>query len=480
MSHSDCIPSTRKRVLVVDDEKSIRDSLKLILQQHFDVSTAENGQAALSEIKEYVPDIVLLDVSMPLKDGLHTLKEIRETCQGVPVIMLTGDQTVPTAVEAMKLGALDYLNKPFDVTRLTSLIVDVLGEGEVVTIVADDGPAIEPEDPAADFGPMVGKSPLMRNVFKKVDLVAKRETTVLITGESGTGKELIARQIHERSQRADKAFIPINCAAIPETLIESELFGHEKGSFTSAVEQRVGYFELADGGTIFLDEIGELNPSVQVKMLRFLQEQEFYRVGRSKPIKVNVRVVAATNKNLEDLIKTGAFRQDLYYRINVVNIELPPLRDRMGDLSELLTHFIDKYCPVYGGRRLEISDEAMEVLSNYDWPGNVRELENVVESLMALAPNDLIKACDLPPRITSADNGESFSLEVFHGSLNFQDAERTFETEFILRALKKTNFVQTRAADLLGISRRILKYKMDKLGITDMIAEEGVVEEEGL
>ena len=414
--------------------------------------------------------MVLLDVSMPRMDGLNTLREIRTLCDGVPVIMLTGDQTVPTAVEAMKLGALDYLNKPFDVSELTTIIIDTLGGPEGNVIVGDTQEE-SPGEPQGDFGPMVGQSAAMESVFKKVDLVARRDTTVLITGESGTGKELIARQIHERSDRAEKPFIPINCAAIPETLIESELFGHEKGSFTSAVEQRVGYFEMADGGTIFLDEIGELNPNVQVKMLRFLQEQEFYRVGRSKPIKVDVRVVAATNKNLEEEIKTGAFRQDLFYRINVVNIPLPSLKERSDDIPRLIEHFIEKYKPVYGNRALKFSDEALAHLCHYQWAGNVRELENLIENLLALCPDDTVTYDDLPARL-HADGDETFSLEVFHGSLNFQEAERAFETEFILRALKKTNFVQTRAAELLGISRRILKYKMDKLGITDMLDDE--------
>jgi transcriptional regulator with PAS, ATPase and Fis domain len=298
-----------------------------------------------------------------------------------------------------------------------------------------------------------------------------RDATVLITGESGTGKELIARRIHELSPRRSGPFIPINCAAIPETLIESELFGHERGAFTSAVERRVGHFELADGGTLFLDEIGELSLPVQVKMLRFLQEQEFYRVGRSKPIKVNVRIIAATNRNLEELIKEKGFRQDLYYRINVVSLNLPPLRDRFEDIEPLVEHFVTKFKPAYGGRQLGFEPVALKTMVEYDWPGNVRELENVIESLMALCPNEVVTDNDLPRKLKAAHQRESFKPMAEDTGMSFEDAERRFETEMIVKALKKTNYVQTRAAELLGISRRILKYKMDKLGISDVPAE---------
>ena len=319
----------QKKVLIVDDEKDIRDSLRLLLTTNFIVSTAESGPEALELVDEFKPDLILLDVIMPTLDGIATLKKLREIKSDIPVIMLTGNNTVPTAVEAMKLGAVDYLNKPFDFDSLSSLIVDTLDCDEETSSVQDAEPRVSRKNlniPDGDFGSMVGRSPLMLEVFQKIEQIAVRDTTALITGESGTGKELIARRIHDLSTRKDEPFVPINCAAIPETLIESELFGHEKGAFTNAYDRRIGHFELANGGTIFLDEIGELSLPVQVKMLRFLQEHEFYRVGRSKPIKVDVRIIAATNKNLENLIKEKKFRQDLFYRINVINIELPPLR----------------------------------------------------------------------------------------------------------------------------------------------------------
>ncbi len=455
----------KKTILIVDDEKSIRDSLRLILKSNFNVETAEDGAQCLNVIGDLRPDLILLDVMMPKLSGIDTLRELRDREAKIPVIMLTANNTVKSAVEAMKLGALDYLNKPFDVEALTGMIFDIFSDSR-----ADLPAARNRHDvvmPDGDFGPMVGRSAAMEELFQKVRQVAARDTTVLITGESGTGKELIARQIHELSSRRGGPFVPINCAAIPETLIESELFGHEKGSFTSAVEQRIGHFELADGGTIFLDEIGELNLAVQVKMLRFLQEHEFYRVGRSKPVRVDVRIVAATNKNLEELTKQKRFREDLFYRINVINLGIPPLRDRFEDIPLLVSSFVEKYSALYGNKRLSFSKAAMNRLIEYGWPGNVRELENVIESLMALCPTERVNEEDLPPKLKQGAAIQPTNVNVFEGSLNFQDAERIFETEMILKALRKTQWVQTRAAELLGISRRILKYKMDKLGISD-------------
>lgn len=461
----------RRTVLIVDDEAAIRDSLRLLLKSNFNVLTAEDGQQALAVIDENTPDLVLLDVMMPRLDGLETLRRLRDSQQICPVIMLTADNTVQSAVQAMKLGALDYLSKPFDVEALTSLIVSILDDTQKKLPATVQVAGSSETGHVGDCGPMVGQSPVMDELFEKIAAVAIRDTTVLVTGESGTGKELVARRLHDLSPRKDAPFVAINCAAIPETLIESELFGHEKGAFTSAIDRRIGYFELADGGTIFLDEIGELSLPVQVKMLRFLQEHEFYRVGQSQPIHVNVRIVAATNKNLEELIKENKFRQDLFYRINVITMELPPLRERAADIKLLTEHFIEKFSPQYGSRKLTINPGAMNVLHEYSWPGNVRELENVIESLMALAPEDAVKQTDLPLKIKRSVERDGFDNAVFDGSLNFEEAERTFETEMILKALKRTQFVQTKAAELLGISRRILKYKMDKLGITESLEE---------
>ncbi len=458
--------AVQKKVLIVDDEAPIRDSLRLLLKSNFNVSVAEDGEQALSLADEFAPDLILLDVMMPNLDGLETLKRLRDKNITVPVIMLTATNTVKTAVEAMKSGAIDYLSKPFDIDELTSLIVATL-KAPITIEKNGHGARSQAPVPDADFGPMVGQSGAMAALFTKIKQVAERNTTVLITGESGTGKELVARQLHDLSPRKDKPFVPINCAAIPETLIESELFGHEKGAFTHAVDRRIGHFELANGGTLFLDEIGELSMAVQVKMLRFLQEQEFYRIGRSKPIRVDVRIVAATNKNLEELIAEKKFRQDLFYRINVINVMLPPLRDRFEDIPNLANYFVRKFSSTYGGKSLSFSKEAMDVLVQYNWPGNVRELENVVESLMALSLTDVVQEDDLPRKLKTRASVENFKTTVLEGDIKFDDAEKLFESEMILKALRKTNYVQTRAAELLGISRRILKYKMDKLGISE-------------
>lgn len=462
--------AARKKVLIVDDEASIRDSLRLLLKGSFDVHVASDGVEALEVVDTVAPDLVLLDLVMPNLGGLDTLRKLRAKDTTLPVVMLTATNTVRTAVQAMKYGAIDYVNKPFDVEELTSIIVGALEERAADTAMQTPNlPSAATTLPEADFGPLVGRSSLMQELFARVTQVAERDTTVLITGESGTGKELVARQIHERSARAKGPFVAINCAAIPEALIESELFGHEKGAFTNAIERRLGHCELADGGTLFLDEIGELSLPVQVKMLRFLQEQEFYRVGRSKPVRVNVRIVAATNKDLERLVEEGSFRQDLYYRVNVIHLTIPPLRDRFEDIPGLVEHFVEKFSPQYGGKRLQFSAEAQRALVEHDWPGNVRELENVVESLLALCPGETIEVEDLPRRLTGARQQivAPSANEVLSGALKFEEAERIFETEMIVKALKKTGYVQTRAAELLGISRRILKYKMDKLGISD-------------
>ncbi len=459
----------RRRVLIVDDEVSIRESLSLLLQSSFEIESAANGRKALENYQKFNPDLILLDVMMPELDGLETLKALRDQGCDVPVLMLSAVGTVKTAVQAMKFGAVDYLNKPFDVAELTSLIVKTLDTTQAEPVAEKQSEALSASVPA-DFGCMVGKCALIQKVFDRISQVAPHDSTVLITGESGTGKELVARELHERSSRVNGPFVAINCAAIPESLIEAELFGHEKGSFTHAVEKRIGHFEMADGGTLFLDEIGELSLAMQVKLLRFLQLKEFQRIGRAVPIKVNVRVVVATNRDLEKMVAEGTFRQDLFYRINVIGIEMPALKDRYEDIPRLVEFFCKKFAPSYQNRALTFSVQAMSAIVEYSWPGNVRELENLIESLLALSVNDEVSPDDLPAKITKrAPDLSQRDIETggYPAGLSFQDAERKFETEVILKALRKTGFVQTRAAELLGISRRILKYKMDKLGISD-------------
>jgi DNA-binding NtrC family response regulator len=450
-----------KRILVVDDEQGIRDSLQALLSANYIIDTAENSESALSSLRknsttETTPSLILCDVMMPGMDGLSLLKELRTEFHKIPVIMISASKNIRNAVDAMKLGAVEFVSKPYDVEDLVALIEhSIQKEDNFVFKSARD--LDEPND--ADCGLLAGKHPLMQEVYAQINSVAQCDATVLITGESGTGKELVAQEIHRRSKRKNGAFVAINCAAIPESLIESELFGHERGAFTHAVEKRLGYFEIADGGTLFLDEIGELSQHVQVKMLRFLQEHEFYRVGRARPISVDVRIIAATNKNLENAVKEGRFRQDLFYRINVINLNLPALREKREDVSGLIDHFIQKLSKNYGDRKLSLAPEALEMLEQYSWPGNVRELENVIESLLALAKDDTVLPAHLPLKIQNEAKNED--------RISFEEAGKAFEKELILKALKTADYVQTRAAEMLGISRRILKYKMDKLGIVE-------------
>jgi DNA-binding NtrC family response regulator len=468
----------RPKVLVVDDESNVRDSLRLILSRSYEVDVAADGGEALELLQRTgtaspteLPSLIIMDLMMPGIDGIGLLERIRDDYPSIPVIMLTASRGVKSAVQAMKIGAVDYLNKPFDVDELLSLIEETFENGAAGRTAPNNVAAHVqnrtnlPEVPG-DFGTMVGQHPLMQELYRKLEQLAARDTTILITGESGTGKELIAREIHRRSKRASGPFVAINCAAIPESLIESELFGHEKGAFTHAVEKRLGHFELADKGTLFLDEIGELSLPIQVKMLRFLQEQEFYRVGRSKPIKVDVRILTATNRSLETAIREGNFRQDLFYRINVVSLESPPLRERSEDIPNLVEHFLNRLSTLYSNRRPQVDPSAVDLLARYPWPGNVRELENVAESLLALTTHDKITCEDLPIRIRQHGNRD-LKQEVLDGNVPFEEAERAFETELIMKALQRSNYIQTKAAELLGISRRILKYKMDKLGIAD-------------
>ncbi len=469
----------RSRILLVDDDPALRESLQIILKNDFEVIAVESGTIALDTLltssRSDRFDVVLLDVMMPGVDGIEILKQIRSLYPNLPVLMVSASTTVRTAINAMKIGAVDFLQKPFQIEDLVSSINLALDSASEILSeldnVANSKGTLRESVVNGDFGCLIGQHPLMLDIFSKIDQLAPKNTTVLITGESGTGKELVAREIHRRSDRKDKPFIAINCAAIPESLVESELFGHEKGSFTHAVERRLGHFELADGGTIFLDEIGELNLSVQVKLLRVLQEREFYRIGRSKPVNVDIRIISATNKSLETAVKDGTFRQDLFFRVNVVNLDLPPLRKRQEDTERLVKGFLDKLSGEYNRLGITYAPDFINCLSEYSWPGNVRELENVIESILALSTNEELQVSDIPLRIRNAKvETTSLKEQVLDGILPFEEAEKQFETEIITKALEKSNFIQTKAAELLGISRRILKYKMDKLGI---IAPEG-------
>jgi len=449
------------KILFCDDEISVRDSLRMIFKKDYQVVLAGSAEEAIEKVQTEEPDLIFLDIVMPGKDGLEALKEIKEKKADIPVIMLTATKTVKSAVDAMKMGAYDYITKPFDVQELRLVAEKAL---ETRHLRAENRRLQDEVEDRYQFDNIIGKSKEMREIYGTIRQIAEKNSTVLIHGESGTGKELIARAIHYNSPRKNKPFVAVNCAAIPETLIETELFGHEKGAFTDAHTRRIGHFELAHEGTLFLDEISELSLMTQAKILRALQEREFVRVGGMKTISVDVRLISATNKNLEEMMARGAFRSDLFYRINVVPLTIPPLRKRKEDILLLVQHFLDKHA---GKRKKKITPEAMDVLAAYDWPGNVRELENIIERIVVLSGADTIQAEEVPASLKSSSQVELIKRGVLSGRISFEDAEREFEKDILVDALKRTNYVQTKAADLLGISRRILKYKMDKYGITE-------------
>ena len=452
-----------KSALIVDDEVGARESLRMILKNNYVVFLAKDAEEAMLQIKEHSPDVILLDIILPDLDGLKLLEKIRQNEPDAIVIMITATKTVKTAVEAMKLGAYDYVTKPFDVDELRLIVSRALSTQALEQEVRYLRKEI---DRNFVFENIIGKSKVMKEIFAMVRQIADSKSTVLVMGESGTGKELISRAIHYNSNRKNYPFVTINCAAIPETLIESELFGHEKGAFTNAIEKKLGRVEVANQGTLFLDEIGELSLATQAKILRFLEEKEFNRVGGSKTIKVDVRLIAATNRDLNQLLKKGLFREDLYYRINVVPIIIPPLKERKEDIPSLLDHFIQKHNEEGNKKVKGVSKEALELIMNYEWPGNVRELENLIERAIALTSNEYIQPDELPIPLTNSSKINGLRESILSGKVSFLKAEEEFERGIILDALKKANYVQSHAAEMLGISRRILKYKMDKLGIS--------------
>lgn len=449
-------------LLIVDDEVGVRESLRLIFGKAFQIHEASSSADAIQKIKLQKPDIVLLDILMPGSDGLEILRQIKAIQPESEVIMLTALNTARTAFTARESGAFDYVTKPFDVDELRLRVGRAL---ERIQLARELDRLKEEVGRKYGIDNIVGKSKAMAEVFRAVSMVAGKKSTVLITGESGTGKELIARAVHHNSDRRNKPFVVVNCAALPETLIESELFGYERGAFTNAYQRKIGYFELADGGTLFLDEIGEMSFSTQSKFLRAIETETFSRLGGTEENKVDVRVIAASNRDLEKLSQTGGFRLDLFYRLAVVHLRLPSLRERKDDIPLLVDHFLKLKSRENSMSPKTLSPEVVDCLMGYSWPGNIRELENLLERLTVLSPHEMVPLKDLPESMQHQDPTSGLKEEVLRGSRPLSEAVDGFERELILQALQKTGFNQTRAASLLGTSRRILRYRMEKLRI---------------
>jgi DNA-binding NtrC family response regulator len=493
----------KARILIVDDEESPRESLRFILKDRYEVVTREDGPGALSALRAEGPfDVVLLDMKMPGMSGLEVLGKILKLTPAMPVVIVTAIPDAKPAVQAMKMGAADYLNKPFDVDEIRLVVQRILKEKELEREVG----RVQTGEPqgAYNFENMVGSGPAIQKVYALIKRLLETDTTVLIRGETGTGKELVARALHYNSVRKDGPFIPVHCAAIPGELLESELFGHEKGAFTGAIQRRIGMFEAASGGTLFLDEIGEMPLGTQSKLLRSIQEREIRRVGSQETISINVRLVCATNCNLEEKCKGGKFREDLFYRINVVPIELPPLRERKEDIPQLVAHFVERFAKQLRRDAPQFTPETMYAMLRYPWPGNIRELEHAIERLLVTCDALRIGVEHLPFIMLQAETdgavgamepatetlrtalGEKLDgtlrVNKMTGHLDLPKLTEDLERQAIEKALRQSGGVLTEAARVLNITRRMLRYKMGKLGIALRGQSDGnkVVKENGL
>jgi DNA-binding NtrC family response regulator len=462
--------SLPSRLLLVDDSKTTLELISDRLRQEgFWVDCALSAVEAFAKASRSSYDIVMTDLVMPELDGMEVLAHFAERYPDTVVILLTGHATIETAVEAMRRGAFDYLTKP---TKLDEISLVLKRAQEYISLKAENVFLKSQLQDLHRFERIIGKSRPMQTLYKIIQRVAKTDSTILILGESGTGKELIANAIHANSARKDKPFVPINCGAIPEELMESELFGHEKGAFTGALKERKGRFELANWGTVFLDEIGDMSPKLQVKLLRFLQERRFERVGSSRTVEVDVRVIAATNKDLEQEVANSNFREDLFYRLNVIPIHVPPLRERGSDIPLLVQHFLKQHCQKKVIPQKNMSNTALEVLQCYEWPGNVRELENVMERLVILVDGDQIQVDDLPARMRRHDPGNSQPLmEISDEGIDLKQILDDLENHLIMEALKKSGGVKNKAAALLGLNRTTLIEKMKKKKINYPLAD---------
>ncbi|KPJ48190.1 hypothetical protein AMJ40_07940 [candidate division TA06 bacterium DG_26] len=432
-----------EKILVVDDEKSMCDWLEIALKREgYKVNTVQSGKEALQLFKGGGYDAIIADIRMPELDGLSLLKRVREIDPASPVIFITAYASLETAIESVRLGASDYITKPFKFIQIKSRLKEIFQAGKAV-------------ERRAEFRPkerqLIGKSKIFTDVLKMVDKIAKTDSTVLVLGESGTGKELIAREVHAKSPRRGE-FVSINCGALPETLLESELFGHKKGSFTDAYRDKEGLFKVANGGSLFLDEISETSPGIQVKLLRVLQEKEIVPIGATKPITVDVRLIASTNQDLRELVKKGQFREDLYFRINVIPVRVPPLRERKSDVKILVDHFLKLYCRRFDLQLKRVSDEALKILTDYEWPGNIRELENVIERAVVLHEGSVIGPEELP-------------IFPERGVIAPKKSIKAAEIRRIAEVLEETNWNKSKAAKILGIHLSTLYRKMETYGI---------------
>lgn len=453
----------KSKILVIDDEIGVRETFHNILKDDYEVTTAEKGSEGLSLAEKEEMDLIFLDMVMPEIDGIEVLRRLKQKKIRTPVVIVTATKSIKSAVEAMKLGAFDYLSKPFELDEITMVINRALESQRLMRQIDFLRQEIRQ---AYGFDNIIGKSKEISQVLDTIVKVSQNDATVLITGESGTGKELVARAIHSQSMRKDAPFVVVQCAAIPENLLESELFGHEKGAFTDATARQIGKFELADAGTLFLDEIGEMTPALQAKLLRVLEGQEFNRVGGNQPIKIDIRIICATNRDLKKMVSEGGFRDDLFYRINVVPIHLAALRERRTDIPLLVSHFLNKKARELHAKARNISSEALRILESYPWPGNVRELENIIERTLTLCDKETIQAEDLPSDLSKvSERSKVSSAPETEKVANLEEATRNFEKQAILSALNENDWVISRAAEKLGTTRRILAYKIEALGL---------------
>lgn len=450
----------KTRILIVDDEVDALDLMEELFQKNgYDTYTASNGVEALNILRETEVDIMISDIFMPEMDGMSLLDTVSKKYQDISVLMITAHGTIETAVEAMKKGAKDYILKPL---HLDEIVAKVETMSQLKSLIKENRYLKDKLSKKFNFENIIGKNKKMQELFELIRDIAKTSSTVLIRGESGTGKELIANAIHFNSDRIEKPFVKVNCAVLAENLLESELFGHVKGAFTGAIKDKIGRFELAHGGTIFLDEIGDISPNMQLKLLRVLQEGEFERVGGTETKKVDVRILAATNRNLEEAMKSGNFRQDLYYRLNVIPLDVPPLRERKDDIPLLVAYFLEKFSADFKKRIEAVEDDAMQYLQSYDWPGNIRELENLMERAIVLNKNGILTVKDFPISVSNAESEEEINIQVNNDLTEVVD---NFERKIILKALRENNFNKLRTAEKLGIHRSTFMSKLKKYEI---------------